>query len=415
MVHTNVVKARVYSTTLLVLLLSCGEQSLTGGAPKAPAPKPTVTKSESRKTCESQASADQAQGSADGTPFSAVFKVLDTDLVVRDKAPFNVEMEFSDTSAGTWSLYLSEQHNGLVGSTLLAKDLPLTQATFSWDMKDVAPGSYHLTAVVDFRDQTRVYQPKGQVLVADANSNSAPFVKILSPNNTFRLGDDDEVELIERNRDRARHPLGEPLRIVYQALDLEEDDLTLRLEVSVDNLTWNTLLDNVQPESPVDENTGTRVLTWTPPLNFDKNMYTLRLTASDGKAEGFAVQQNIGIGDVTWDNEIQPLFAQYCATAGCHDSQTRANRRDYTSYDDYNNGNREIRGTASHRDFDVQLVNYWQEPVGTQNRDRRAMPRGGPLPPAVLGKFLIWDMNAAEWRPNDLEYRGNQNGRKLRN
>ncbi len=382
--------------------------------------QPNSTLLESSKSEEIDRKFQNQANVVQGSAFSAEFVSPAEDVIQTAGAPegiVKVELTFSapaDAAQGSWSLFASENRSGFVDSQLIAEKLPLSQTAFDWNVSEVPPGSYQLTALVEFQDQSRVYQPQGMLHVKDGEANNSPFVKILAPNNTFRL-DNGEVELIERNRDRNRHSLGEPLRIVYSYVDFEGDGVTLSLLASIDEQEWIPLVEGVPAELDGGGDTPTGVLTWTPPADFDKNMYSLKLVATDGQAEGFSIQRNIGIGNVTWDAEVRELFIQNCAMAGCHDSNTSANRRDYTSYDDRTAGNREIRGAASHRDFDTQLVNYWLRPVGTRERDRRAMPQGrGPLPPAVLGKFLIWDMNQAEWRENQREYRGDRGGRKLR-
>lgn len=265
-------------------------------------------------------------------PFTLQFTTLKENLVPEEGAPISIAMTFSHSSEGKWSICISEKNNGLVGSTALAKDLDLSQSTFEWDVSSVPPGSYFITVVVEHRGETRVFQPRGTVVIPDRQKNNAPFVKIVQPNNTYRINND-EVDVIDRNRDRRRIGLNEPVRIVYQFLDFEDDPITLSLIASTDEKNWITLQAGIVPTKEEDDDSQDYVLEWTPPADFDKNTYTLRLVASDGRAEGFGEQKYIGIGDVNWETDIAPVHAQYCATAGCHDATTAANRRNYTIYD----------------------------------------------------------------------------------
>jgi hypothetical protein len=72
-------------------------------------------------------------------------------------------------------------------------------------------------------------------------------------------------------------------------------------------------------------------------------MYTLALVASDGKSSARAEQDFIGIGDVTRDGEVGPLYRQTCALFGCHDKATHERNYDLSKW---------VRSS-----FDVQ-INY---------------------------------------------------------
>ena len=74
-----------------------------------------------------------------------------------------------------------------------------------------------------------------------------------------------------------------------------------------------------------------------------------------------------------------------------------------------------IRGAQGVQSYETVLVTNWQAAKGSQQRDRRAMPRGpAPLPPEVLGKFLNWEMRGTDWNDTNKQYQNVDGERRRR-
>jgi hypothetical protein len=461
--------------------------------------------------------------------LSVSFPKLTTDTVIEEKSVYNIELVFpQNAGSGKWSLYVSERENGFVGAIPVAKDLPLTQSTFEWNTADVVPSRYYVTIAVEYAGEIRLFQAPGVVVVTSKGKNAQPYARIVSPNNTFTINNLNEVQPINNNNARQRFSAGEPLRIRYKYLEPDGEAVTLSLEVSANNRDWQKVLEKFSPGQPVTPGGDEYIVEWTPPVDIDKNVYTLRLGISDGKSETFTDQPNIGIGDISYNGEISALLTKSCASAGCHNAASAPQSRniDLSRYDDIPQVNvtgydgqvkmdldsncvschgatnpqkgvrldtfefasaaaatiktvldnntmpvqvvppatpaptptpdpavtpdpaatptpaptaapvvyqpraldaavktrilqwiaqgavrtsqttqQAIRGAVGVQSYETVLVTNWLSPKGSQQRDRRAMPRGpAPLPPEVLGKFLNWEMRGTNWNDANKQY-----------
>lgn len=268
--------------------------------------------------------------------LAVTFPKLTTDAVIEEKSTYRFEFGFpQNTGPGKWSLYVSERESGYVGAIPIAKDIDLSQTTFDWNTTDVAPSTYYVTLAVEQAGAIRLFQAPGVIVLTSKGKNAQPFAKIISPNNSFTINNNNEVQPINNNSARQRFSAGEPLRIRYKYLEPDGEPVTLSLAISVNRKDWKTVLDRFSPGQPVTPGGDEYIVEWTPPATIDKNMYTLRLSVSDGKSETFTEQDFIGIGDMTWNGEMAALFAKSCASAGCHDAAgaRAAGRVDLSRYD----------------------------------------------------------------------------------
>ena len=499
-----------------------------------------------------EVTADGNSRDQDQAGVSVQFPKLTENVTIDAKSSYRIEVSFSGTSDGFWSVYASQRSAGLSDAIEIAKDLKIGQGAVDWDTKDVPAGSYYITTVVDRKGQIRVFQAPAVVIVAAKGNNNAPFVSLVSPNNSTTR-QNNEIRPIQNNNQRMRFATGTPLRMIYRFQDPDGDKITLSLRVSLDDKTWQTVIDRVPPGEPLTPGGTDHLLEWTPAPSMDASVYTLRLVASDGSSESYSEQRFIGIGDTTWNGGINQAFAANCAMSGCHDTASRKSNADFTRYDDWLSYNAStkavfdancvschgdtqalggirldtfagvsanaarvrdalvnnrmpqkvvvaatptptpaatptstpnplatptptpaatptptpnplatpaastsptptsgpvytpipmdaaakaliiswidqagpngltlmeqavegaVRGT---RNLDTSLVKYWQEPLGSNNRNR-AMPKGAsqPLPPAILGKFLNWEMRGSNWNEAAKRYDGVDAQRKRR-
>ena len=149
-----------------------------------------------------------------------------------------------------------------------------------------------------------MFQAPGVVVVTSKGKNAQPYARIIAPNNTFTINNNNEVQPINNNNARQRFSAGEPVRIRYKYLEPEGEAVTLSLQVSSNNRDWKMVLEKFSPGQPVTPGGDEYIVEWTPPADIDKNVYILRLGISDGKSETFTDQPNLGIGDISYSGEI---------------------------------------------------------------------------------------------------------------
>jgi hypothetical protein len=338
---------------------------------------------------------------ADWATFKANFLTLTENVAMDLGTRVKIEFEFSHTTGATWSLFASKRQKSLAEALVVAEGEDLGRRSVEWDTSSVAPGVYFLSLVIEINGQQRMFEAPGQLMLSSKESSDPPFVSLVYPNNLTRR-ENGQVLPIENNQNRLRYSLGQPLRLVYRILEGGGDKLMLTLKVSMDERTWQTVLDGVPVAEVSNSEQQDRQLEWVPPASLAPGVYTLRLELRGERGESYADQRFIGLGDLTWNGGVSQDFGRNCATSGCHDATTGAANRDFSRYEDANGrmGARQGSGNLGRVMFD----NFYA-PIGSNERNR-VMPRGAdkPLPPAVLGRFLNWEMRGTRWNPNTSAY-----------
>lgn len=214
-------------------------------------------------------------------------------------ASYEIALEFKNPSAtATWSIFYTQTKDSVVGGLPILEDLPVATNKVSWDTSFMDPGVYYVYVVFVSETVTNVYTAPGSFkFEGNLDLNKAPVVTVASP-----LGD------------RA-YLIGDSIAITFNAIDADNDPLTVKIEYTADGKTWSLVENNVEADVnqvewivPADAVPGAR--------------YQIRVVATDGKLSSEATNGKVfGVwtAPVVYSGQIDTLFMDNCNVA-CHNN-----------------------------------------------------------------------------------------------
>ncbi len=332
----------------IFILASCGQQ-------------PQGTKIEyyvEERTSSSRDDEDEQEKDAIKNEDDAIGEVGEKkfDLVIKNPTPgastdqLLVQVDIKNPDAdSTWTLNYSRNQD-LSQTTAIESDLPVTKTQVTWDISELAAGSYYLYADVTVDGKDVVFKNTTAVIVEEKTptANNKPTLSLLFP-----LGEKVFVA-------------GVPQNITWEASDPDNDPVSFKLEYSANGGTdWTMIADNVAEESYAWNATGlTQGIT-----------YKVRVTAKDNKGATAvaASPRNFGVATtpMTFAGGFGTLMNTTCGrchnTGGPNQNQFRSNNYALAT----------IGVSAKQQNIKTRIEN-------------NTMPPGAPLTPEQKQVLTMW-------------------------